>query len=51
MKNAHFIFSQLVLLSIVNTGASFLAKLTTMSWITFSIDARTSELKHKHTLI
>jgi hypothetical protein len=45
MQNAHFIFSQLDLLSIVNAGASFLAKLVTMSWIIFSIDERTSELK------
>lgn len=45
MQNAHFIFSQLDLLPIVNAGASFLATLVIMSWITLSIDARTSELK------
>lgn len=45
MQNAHFIFSQLDLFSIVNAGASFLATLEMMPWITLSIDARTSELK------
>ena len=45
MQNAHFMFSQVDLLSIVNTGASFLAKLVIMPWIIFSMDARTSELK------
>lgn len=47
MQNAHFIFSQRDLLSIMNAGASFLAKLVITSWITFSIDARTSELKQQ----
>lgn len=50
MQDAHFIFSQLDLLSMVNAGASFLATLVMMPWITLSIDPRTSELKKINTL-